>query len=1141
MFPSRNYFATVDCPFFENGACERPYCNFRHRKEETPPVTDNAHKPPLNLPKASATLGLANAGQGGLALEQLVSEALQMVLSESKHLFDSLDTEQMKQLILQSQSLATTASSAVEKAVQSLTTPSSSSTAKPKLTSSKYALPPNAPKYTPTPIALLGKTKPISSHKPQLHSELTYIPTTVKPSPNPAPILAYTPTCVSKSTTNPNTRTSPPAFPLPVTQDPKKVLETKSGPNQYESSASHSRTSEDSASLEDSYIPPGLRRSSIDYIPSKGNSMPEASYTPLVTKENAQIEATYFPSNIQNLPEPSYIPAGYSPAVDYKPTNNTNALEPSYIPDSPTKPSANYLPSGKLGPEPGYSPMGAKDKPLPATKYVPTIGSTQSEETYSPARVTKSNAVSSKEVSPESYLAQLEGEEKEKKSSGSSSRHNSSHRSSSARHKSSKSKDRDKDKRSHSSHSSKSKHSSSSSSHKSSNAHKSKHKDKEQKGEREQDKPKKSSEKRDLEPSEDSASPSHFPDDLEGLEAALAEMNGDVDDECYRIFQEFQATEVETKEEPKLLHKDKRNSELDAEEVIPTKKQRTAHENATGQRSSSQTAPPTRKSKLSPGMIMLERLKRQQEIIQQQKQALEAAVAAKDKLSEPKLPESKKMNARTPAPPSFALQGPNKRRIAHVPNVASLLQNNKVAKTTSPSKPTTSTSNSGNKPATSPATPRQTTLPRPIIPTDFGSKVPASIRQRYLNILVDECLKFYTKEQEAYDRALAEEQNCYARSSNRNVYLNVVVNCVKKIRTEASSKGGDSSSDLASTSGSNAKVSHLSILAGKGGTKGSWSIEKPKKSIDTLTGGALYQFFTRYLLKEDQLDTCGYPRPDPNEKGKALVTTTYFRGKINNNKSLTGTPKNQRTCDRCNKIYYVDSKGLPLREETCVFHWGRIFTFRGQSQYSCCKGEQNSEGCEVSKYHITESFDPDNLRGYIATFSKPAAPDGNYGIFALDCEMCYTTEGNELTRVTVIDTQCKTVYETLVKPDHPLLDCNTRFSGITEDDLKNVKTTLRDVQATLLSMFSDKTILIGHSLDSDLRALKLIHKTVIDTSIVFPHKMGLPYRRALRNLCIDYLKKLIQNDEGGHDSAEDAIACMELMFWKMKEDLKTLR
>lgn len=45
---------------------------------------------------------------------------------------------------------------------------------------------------------------------------------------------------------------------------------------------------------------------------------------------------------------------------------------------------------------------------------------------------------------------------------------------------------------------------------------------------------------------------------------------------------------------------------------------------------------------------------------------------------------------------------------------------------------------------------------------------------------------------------------------------------------------------------------------------------------------------------------------------------------------------------------------------------------------------------------------------------------------------------------------------------------------MTEEDLENTSITLRDVQAVLLNMFSADTILIGHSLESDLFALKVI-------------------------------------------------------------------
>lgn len=134
---------------------------------------------------------------------------------------------------------------------------------------------------------------------------------------------------------------------------------------------------------------------------------------------------------------------------------------------------------------------------------------------------------------------------------------------------------------------------------------------------------------------------------------------------------------------------------------------------------------------------------------------------------------------------------------------------------------------------------------------------------------------------------------------------------------------------------------------------------------------------------------------------------------------------------------------------------------------------------------------------------------------------------------------------------------------MTEADLADTSISLRDVQAVLLSMFSSDTVLIGHSLESDLLALKVscslrpdsrkvprrqlgpivlspgrelwslrpgpgvhsgtlpdrpptclqvIHSTVVDTSVLFPHRLGLPYKRSLRNLMADYLRQIIQDN-----------------------------
>jgi len=181
------------------------------------------------------------------------------------------------------------------------------------------------------------------------------------------------------------------------------------------------------------------------------------------------------------------------------------------------------------------------------------------------------------------------------------------------------------------------------------------------------------------------------------------------------------------------------------------------------------------------------------------------------------------------------------------------------------------------------------------------------------------------------------------------------------------------------------------------------------------------------------------------------------------------------------------------------------------------------------------------MRGFVTTLAKNEGDEQTGKVFAMDCEMVSTTVGSELCRVTMIDYKGNTCYETLVLPGNKIIDYNTRFSGIKESDLIGVKTTLRDVQAQLLFKIDAKDILIGHSLESDLRAVKLLHSTVVDTSVVFPHKMGPPFKRALRTLAVEQIRRIIQNDVDGHDSKEDALACLDIMKLKAVGEVSKLQ
>lgn len=78
-------------------------------------------------------------------------------------------------------------------------------------------------------------------------------------------------------------------------------------------------------------------------------------------------------------------------------------------------------------------------------------------------------------------------------------------------------------------------------------------------------------------------------------------------------------------------------------------------------------------------------------------------------------------------------------------------------------------------------------------------------------------------------------------------------------------------------------------------------------------------------------------------------------------------------------------------------------------------------------YHVTEKANANRLTGYVKTIAKDEAYRPNRSdVFALDCEMCYTTNGLDLTRVTVVDFSQKTVYDALVKPDYKVVDYNTQ-------------------------------------------------------------------------------------------------------------------
>ena len=217
----------------------------------------------------------------------------------------------------------------------------------------------------------------------------------------------------------------------------------------------------------------------------------------------------------------------------------------------------------------------------------------------------------------------------------------------------------------------------------------------------------------------------------------------------------------------------------------------------------------------------------------------------------------------------------------------------------------------------------------------------------------------------------------------------------------------------------------------------------------------------------------------------------------------------------------------------------------------------------------------------VGDFDGQLKPVRQRKIFALDCEMVKTSSAApELARVSVVmftggdeetekngatltccheEERSIVVLDELVKPRRKVLDYITgnylsvliihielnlqhtgmmphvlltaflsrgEYSGITPKMLQDVETRIEEIQVRLLSMIDEQDILVGHSLENDLRALRLVHDKVIDTSVIFRGMNGRKF--SLKHLSNVLLQKNIQDGSHGHCSSEDASAALVL-------------
>ncbi|CAG8279376.1 unnamed protein product [Penicillium nalgiovense] len=165
------------------------------------------------------------------------------------------------------------------------------------------------------------------------------------------------------------------------------------------------------------------------------------------------------------------------------------------------------------------------------------------------------------------------------------------------------------------------------------------------------------------------------------------------------------------------------------------------------------------------------------------------------------------------------------------------------------------------------------------------------------------------------------------------------------------------------------------------------------------------------------------------------------------------------------------------------------------------------------------------------------------------CEMIKTTVSTSvLAFITAIDFLTgEVLINSYVAPTAPVTNWLTPVSGVTPEAMDAAITDGKaflsnDAVRRALNKFLDKdTVVIGHALQHDLRALNLLHGRIVDTSVVtaeavfsnFTSKTRLPRIWGLKTLSKELLGIDIQ-PELAHNPLEDALATREVLIWCLR-------
>ncbi|KAL2798609.1 ribonuclease H-like domain-containing protein [Aspergillus keveii] len=178
--------------------------------------------------------------------------------------------------------------------------------------------------------------------------------------------------------------------------------------------------------------------------------------------------------------------------------------------------------------------------------------------------------------------------------------------------------------------------------------------------------------------------------------------------------------------------------------------------------------------------------------------------------------------------------------------------------------------------------------------------------------------------------------------------------------------------------------------------------------------------------------------------------------------------------------------------------------------------------------------------------APPPSPQGTkkHSAIAIDCEMVGIDPRNTayLGQVVAIDILTeKTALDICVQPPVTVRNWRKQSSGLSPAVFREYRnrgklvSEVRGAQKALFNLIDSETILVGHALQNDLKALGIVHGRVVNTQILTKELVGeiagiFPNRTwGLKGLAREILGRDIQMGKG-HDCAEDTLATRDLVL-----------